>query len=63
MKESYKEGWGLPNMSRKWHYFINTLSLCRKYGFYGGYLEQGNNESPDNCLACRKMKKTRDRSG
>ncbi len=58
MKESKEEGWGLPGRSRKWHYFINTMSLCRKYGFYQGYLEQANDDSPDNCSACRKAKKS-----
>lgn len=48
------EGWGFPLNSRKAHYFVDTFSLCRKMGFYRGDLEQGNNNSPDNCAECRK---------
>ena len=51
-----KEGWGFsPQISRKWHYFVNGMSLCRKIGFYQGQLEQGNDESNDNCTACKKL--------
>lgn len=48
------EGWGFPTLSRKAHYFVDTMSLCRKYGFYRGPLEQGNDDSPDNCAVCMK---------
>jgi len=47
------EGWGFPR-SRKAHYFVDGMSLCNKYGFYRGSLEQGNDDSPDNCAACRR---------
>ena len=51
-------GWGLPQCSRKWHYFTSDgLSLCCKVGFYRGPREQGNDDSPDNCAECRKRKK------
>lgn len=56
-EEKLKEGWGFPGglgISRKAHYFVNSLSLCRKWGFYYGSLEQGNDNSPDNCTACKK---------
>lgn len=52
--EEPKEGWGFPGTSRKAHYFVDGMSLCRKWGFYQGPLEQGNDESPDNCSACVK---------
>jgi len=50
-----QEGWGYaPHISRKWHYFVNGMSLCGKIGFYRGRLEQGNDDSNDNCTACKK---------
>ena len=51
-----KEGWGQAPGSPKWHYFRNQDSLCRKYGFRtkDDDLEQGNDNSPDNCKACRR---------
>ncbi len=48
-----KEGWGFPLNSRKAHYFVDSRSLCGKWMFFGN-LEQGNDESPDNCTACKK---------
>ena len=49
-----KEGWGFPGTSRKAHYFVDMTALCKKWGFYNGPLEQGNDSSPDNCAACMK---------
>ena len=54
MTEEIKEGWSYPTNSRKAHYFVNMMSLCGKYGFYRGFLEQGNDNSPDNCVQCKK---------
>lgn len=49
------EGWTYLLNSRKWHYFINGISLCRKFMLISRpELEQGNDDSPDNCAACRK---------
>jgi len=53
--QEIKEGWGFsPHLSNKWHYFINGMSLCGKIGFFKGDLEQGNDDSTDNCTACKK---------
>jgi hypothetical protein len=53
-----KEGWGFPSRSNKAHYFMaNGMSLCNKYGFYHGQKEQGNDDSNDNCTACKKALK------
>ena len=53
-----REGWGFsPHISKKWHYFVNGVSLCGKIGFYRGKLEQGNDDSEDNCTACKKALK------
>lgn len=49
------EGWGKSLVSRKWHYFRNRDSLCRRIGFYFGEVEQGNDHSSDNCSAYAKI--------
>lgn len=50
-----QEGWGKSPVSRKWHWFLaNGFSLCGKVGFYFGHVEQGKDNSPDNCAACKK---------
>ncbi|MFA5559935.1 MAG: hypothetical protein WDA59_10885 [Methanofastidiosum sp.] len=50
-----KEGWTWLSNSPKWHYFRNGQSLCGKWGLLGNHeLEQGKNNSPDNCAICRK---------
>jgi hypothetical protein len=49
-----KEGWGKPTNSKKWHYFIDGMALCGKWGFYRGPLEPDDGESPDDCKACRR---------
>jgi len=54
-----KEGWGQVPGSPKWHYFRNCDSLCRRYGFRmrDDDLQQGNDDSLDNCKACVKALK------
>ena len=50
-----KKGWGLPSQSRKWHYFMNGRSLCRKFGWFDrDPLEEGNDNSLDNCKDCKR---------
>lgn len=50
-----KEGWAPCYGSRKWHYFVEGRSLCRNFGLLGRVeLEQGLDNSPDNCAVCRK---------
>lgn len=52
---SNKEGWTWLSNSNKWHYFRNNTSLCNRFMLLAvGDLEQGNDASPDNCMACRK---------
>lgn len=50
------EGWGFPNGSRKAHYFRDTISLCRRYGFYMGPLDSSDKQSPDDCRECRRKR-------
>lgn len=50
-----EEGWTWLVNSRKWHYFINGRSLCGKFLLLVvPELEQGNDDSPDNCVICRR---------
>jgi hypothetical protein len=62
-----REGWGLPGMySRKWHYFKNGISLCRRFRdilLQNEELETGNDDSKDNCATCkRKLQKMREKN-
>ncbi len=51
---SKTEGWTYLTNSRKWHYFIDGRSLCKRFMlFFLPELEQGDDDSPDNCKACR----------
>ena len=56
-------GWWWPSNSRKAHYLTRStggFSLCRKWAALAPFssldLEQGNDDSPDNCAACRRRK-------
>lgn len=49
-----KEGWGFPLLSKKSHFFINGMSLCRKW-MYAGHLEDPTSSSPDDCAQCKKL--------
>ena len=48
-----KEGWGRPERSRKWHYFVGITSLCGKW-MYGGERFPDGEESERDCKACRR---------
>ena len=56
-----KEGWGQVvsagtlSASKKWHYFRDGRSLCGRWvRFSNNGLEQGMDNSPDNCAECRR---------
>jgi len=52
---SEQEGWTWLINSRKWHYFVGPRSLCRRWALVGNpELEKGNDDSPDNCAACKR---------
>jgi len=59
--DKMNEGWTWLINSRKWHYFRDSRSLCGKFALFdpmSGDLERGNDDSPDNCAACkRKLEK------
>ena len=49
------EGWKWLINSKKWHYFRDGRSLCKKWmNLAGNEFEQGNDDSVDNCPTCRK---------
>ena len=51
------EGWTWLTNSRKWHYFKkDRRSLCGKFLHMGSMndLQEGNDDSSDNCAACRR---------
>lgn len=48
------EGWGKPQISRKFHYFVNRRSLCGRYMFWGDLQADTGEASPDDCKSCRK---------
>jgi len=61
MSEQTKEGWGpVTNagtgmQSKKWHYFKDHRALCGRWmRFSDKDLEQGKDNSPDNCAECRR---------
>ncbi len=48
-------GWAFPLGHRKAHYFVDTRSLCRKWGFYSGPLQADDGTpSKDDCAECRR---------
>jgi hypothetical protein len=40
MAEPVVEGWGMPGTARKFHYFVDSMALCRRWGFFQGYLQE-----------------------
>jgi hypothetical protein len=54
--EAPREGWGvIAPGTRKAHYYRNTMSLCRRRGFYTGPLEADTGPSRDDCAGCRSL--------
>lgn len=55
------EGWNWLYNTPKWHYFVDGTSLCKRWLLFSipEKMEQGNDNSPDNCKLCRKKLQTR----
>lgn len=64
-EEQLKEGWTFVIGSPKWHYIKDHRSICGRWLMPGNpTLEQGNDDSPDNCASCRKkLEKTKAKAG
>ncbi|GEM_PF-1484766 len=61
-----KEGWFKPGCSRKFHYFVEGRSLCRRYGIPRELdPDTGNKEATkEDCITCfRELVKRRARLG
>jgi len=52
-----KEGWALPGLSRKSHYFVEGRSLCGRWAYFGDcYPDIERRRSPLDCVVCvRKL--------
>jgi len=46
------KGWGMPQLSKKAHYFVNGQSLCNRW-MYLGELEDARHTHPQNCASCQ----------
>jgi len=56
-----KEGWAMPLNAKKYHYFMEGMSLCARFMFIGTLEPDDGKESPDDCKACRrKLEKKKD---
>jgi hypothetical protein len=54
-KMSTEEGWTYLYNSPKWHYFEKDgRSLCKRWMTFTKEFEIGNDDSADNCAACKK---------
>lgn len=67
LNEELKEGWCHLINSTKWHYFVDHRSLCGRWLCLSlSGLEQGNDNSSENCNACRikltKLKEKREKN-
>ena len=55
--------WGCPHQSKKFHIFCNSMSLCRKWGFFDGddLVSDGPQTArKDDCIECvRKLNEAR----
>ena len=51
------EGWGVMRPGdRRFHYYADGFSLCRRVGFYSGPLDLDTGKAgPQDCKACRKV--------
>lgn len=50
------QGWAQPLNARKYHYFRDGVSLCRRWMFLGNDLDDTSDNHSDNCAACRRDK-------
>ena len=52
------EGWTWLYNSRKWHYFRDGNSLCRKWSLLRHPSDRysGDTDSPDNCAECARRR-------
>lgn len=53
------EGWAAPLRARKWHYFVEGRSLCRRWVYLGNCeADDKGLRSSEDCVVCiRKLDK------
>lgn len=58
------EGWGKPAKALKMHYFVDGMSLCRKWGAFrtGEHRDGWQDDHHANCIECSHQKMMRNRS-
>lgn len=49
-----RRGWFWPLNSRKAHYFVGGISLCRRMMCFSNDLDDSGATGPDDCAACSK---------
>lgn len=54
MNNKINEGWTYLINSPKWHYVREGRTLCNRFMVLNTEFEQGNDNSVDNCKACKK---------
>ena len=55
LSERLAEGWVWPVNAKKAHYFgADGRALCGKWLMLRATFEDGNDDSPDNCAACKR---------
>lgn len=64
MADELTEGWVSMINYDEWHYIRDGRSLCGHIMYLGNRFEQGYDDSPYNCPACRKkLMKEREKAG
>jgi hypothetical protein len=56
-KKDETRGWAWPVNSRRAHFFVNGMSLCRKWSVFnprGGFTADNGQGGPDDCAACTR---------
>lgn len=68
MASKINPGWWNPQpfddkIKRPFHYVgTDGRSLCGKWAYHVGLIVEGNDEHPENCLACEKKRKKEKRN-
>ena len=50
-----KEGWAMPGLAKKFHYFRKSRSLCGRWMFSPLGLLPDDGKGLDDCVACRRQ--------
>lgn len=53
--EEPTEGWAKPGLAAKFHYFRESMSLCRAWAFTGPVDADNGKPASGDCAKCRKV--------